>query len=249
MGKLDGKVAIVTGGGGNLGPFYARALGEEGASVVLADIVLEKAEAARADLASQGIDAIAVETDVGVQNSAKAAVATALNRFGRIDVLINNAGYAEPMDWEEISEAEWDKVMGANIKGCFMMAQAATPAMKSQGWGKIVNLTSAVFHLGPANLVHYVAAKSAVIGFTRSLANALGPNNITVNAVAPGLIATEPTIAIYPESYFDLHASRRALKRWGYPDDLVGTMMFLCTPDSDFMTGQTIVVDGGQVFS
>ena len=139
-------------------------------------------------------------------------------------------------------------MLGANLRGAFFMSQAVAPAMKSRGWGKIVNLTSIVSKLGPGNLVHYVAAKSGVIGLTRAMARALGPHNITVNALAPGMVATEPILNLYPAAVLDASAVQRAVKRWQYAEDLVGTLTFLCSPDSDFMTGQTIMVDGGQVF-
>jgi NAD(P)-dependent dehydrogenase (short-subunit alcohol dehydrogenase family) len=122
------------------------------------------------------------------------------------------------------------------------------PSMKSRGYGKIVNLTSIVSKLGPGDLVHYVATKTGVIGLTRALARALGSHNITVNALAPGMVATKPILALYPQAVLDGSAAQRSIKRWQYAEDLVGTLTFLCSADSDFMTGQTIMVDGGQVF-
>lgn len=247
-GDLAGKTAIITGGGGDIALFYARALGAAGANLALIDLDLGKAQQAAAILTGEGIAAIALAADVGRKAQVTAAVDAVITHFGGVDILINNAGYATTLDFETISEEEFDKVMNANLKGAFFMAQAVLPSMKARGWGRIVNLTSTVSKLGPANLVHYAASKSGVIGFTRALARALGPCNITVNALAPGMVATAPIIALYPKPVLDGQAARRSIKRWMYAEDLIGTLTFLCSKDSDFMTGQTIMADGGQVF-
>jgi len=246
--ELEGKVAIITGGGGDIAQFYAKALCQAGAAVALVDINKQAAEAASAKLQESQFRVIGLGADVGNKAQVTACIEDAVARFGGLDILINNAGYATVTPFEDISEMEFDRVIDANLKGAFLMAQAATPHLKKRGRGKIVNLTSTVSRLGPGNLVHYVAAKTGVIGLTRALARALGPHNITVNAVAPGMVATAPIIAQYPKVVLDDQASRRSVPRWMYPEDLVGTLTYLCSSASDFMTGQTVMVDGGQVF-
>ena len=245
---LDGKVAIITGGGGDIARHYARALADAGAAIGLVDLDADKVADAEKALTESGKKALGAVANVGRKAEAEAAVSKIAEAFGGVDILINNAGYATTIPFEEIPEEEFDKVLDANLKGAFIMTQLVVPFMKEQGWGKVVNLTSTVSKLGPGNLVHYVATKTGVIGLTRALARALGPHNITVNALAPGMVATEPIIALYPQAALDNHAASRSIPRWEFAEDLVGTLTFLCSHDSDFVTGQTIMVDGGQVF-
>lgn len=245
---LAGKVAVITGGAGDIAQYYAVALAEAGARIGLVDRDGPGALAAAQRLSDSGYEAFGVAADVGAKTQVASAVAQIIELFGGIDILVNNAGYATTIDFEDITEEEFDRVLDANLKGAFFMAQAVVPSMKSRGYGKIVNLTSIVSKLGPGDLVHYVATKTGVIGLTRALARALGSHNITVNALAPGMVATKPILALYPQAVLDGSAAQRSIKRWQYAEDLVGTLTFLCSADSDFMTGQTIMVDGGQVF-
>ncbi len=245
---LAGKVAVITGGAGDIAQHYARALAEAGALIGLLDRDGAGAETAAQVLLDSGHEALGVAADVGAKAQVHSAVGEFLEAFGGIDILVNNAGYATTIDFEDITEEEFDRVLDANLKGAFLMAQAVVPSMKARGWGRIVNLTSIVAKLGPGNLVHYVAAKTGVIGLTRALARALGPHNITVNALAPGMVATKPILELYPKAVLDGSAAQRSINRWQYAEDLVGTLTFLCSKDSDFMTGQSIMVDGGQVF-
>ncbi len=245
---LEGKVAIITGGGGDIARHYARALADAGAAIGLIDLDAIKVADAEQALTSKGHRALGVVANVGRKSEVESAVKKIADAFGGIDILVNNAGYATTIPFEDISEYEFDKVLDANLKGAFIMTQVVVPIMRQRGWGKIVNLTSTVSKLGPGNLVHYVATKTGVIGLTRALARALGPDNITVNALAPGMVATDPIISLYPKAALDNHAANRAIPRWEFAEDLVGTLAFLCSEDSDFMTGQTIMVDGGQVF-
>ncbi len=245
---LDGKVAIVTGGGGDIARHYSKALADAGAAIGLVDVNAETVADAERELTDAGKKALGTVANVGNKAEAEAAVSKIVEAFGGVDILINNAGYATTIDFEEIPEEEFDKVLDANLKGAFIMAQLSVPFMKERGWGKIVNLTSTVSRSGPGDLVHYVSTKSGIIGMTRALARALGPHNITVNALAPGLVATTPIIALYPQAALDNAAANRSIPRWEYAEDLVGTLTFLCSEGSDFVTGQTIVVDGGHVF-
>ncbi len=247
-GELNGKVALITGGGGVIGPAYARALAEAGAAIVLVDIFGDRAEAEAIKLADAGHKAMSAGADVGHRAEAQRVVKDAEKKLGGIDILINNAGYATTMAFEDISEEEFDKVLNANLKGAFFMSQACTPHMKSKGWGRIVNLTSTVSKIGPGDLPHYVATKTGVIGLTRSLARALGRDGITVNALGPGMVATRPIIELYPQSALDNHAARRAIKRWQFEEDLIGPLTYFISRHADFVTGQTMLVDGGQQF-
>jgi NAD(P)-dependent dehydrogenase (short-subunit alcohol dehydrogenase family) len=181
-------------------------------------------------------------------------VEAAVARFGRIDVLVNNAAVfatLKPGPFDEIPEAEWDRVMAVNVKGIWNCARAVVPVMRGQGGGRIVNVASAIVGKGTALLLHYVTSKGAVVAMTRALARELGPSGITVNAVAPGFILSDGVRANPDISEFQIDAIMRArsLKRDAFPEDVEGTVLFLACDDSAFMSGQTLIVDGGSVFS
>ena len=248
--RLEGKVAIVTGGAAGLGLAYARRFVAEGARVVIADVVDGAAALARLDAP----DAThAVRADVAVFADCERMVREARARFGGVDVLVSNAAVfatLKPTPFEAIAEAEWDRVMAVNVRGIWNCARAVAPVMRVQGGGRIVNVASAIAHKGTAGLLHYVTSKGAVIAMTRALARELGPDGITVNAVAPGLIMSETVLANPDISAFQREAvlASRALKREASAEDVEGTVVFLASADSAFMTGQTLIVDGGSVF-
>ena len=246
MGRLDDKVAIVTGGARNIGAVYARALAAEGARVVVAD-VLDGADAARS-IRDAGGQAVAVEADVSREDDTLRMAQAAVDAFGRIDILVNNAAIYLSINrrpFYEISAEEWDRVTAVNIKGVFLCAKAVLPHMGDQGGGKIINISSNTVMAGTPNFLHYVASKAALIGMTRSMARELGAFGINVNAIAPGLVEHEGQ-TVPPE----ISASRvdaRSIKRRQVPQDLTGAVLYLASSDSDFVTGQTLVVDGGNI--
>ena len=250
MDRLKDRVIIVTGGAHGIGRAYCRGLAAEGAKVVVADLDIDAAEVVVRTLGESGSDALAVRADVSQAEDVDAMARAAADRFGSVDGLINNAAVFQVpamsrVPFEQIPIDEWDRLIAVNLRGVFLGCRAVVPYMKEQGRGKIINISSGTVFHGSANSAHYVTSKAGVIGFTRSLARELGDHNINVNAIAPGL-----TLSLEEMTEDRLQMSRnraqaRSIKRDQEPEDLVGTAVFLCSPDSDFITGQTIVVDGG----
>lgn len=248
MGRIDGKVAIVTGGAQGIGAAYARGLVAEGAKVCIAD-VLDTSDIT-GELNADGENAIGVKTDVTDVASVEKMMTETISSFGQIDILINNAAMFASLDlkpFAAITDAEWDQVMAVNVGGLFKCCRAVLPHMEKQNGGKIINVSSGTVFNGAAMMLHYVTSKAAVVGFTRSLAREVGQSNICVNALAPGFTLSEgiEANASYPDVVKEMIASQRALPRAQVPQDLVGALVFLASSDSDFMTGQTMLVDGG----
>jgi len=248
--RLKDKVIIATGGGMGIGRVYCLGLAKEGAKVVVGDIQAEAAKAVAAEIARAGGEALAIAVDVTAPEQTRAMAQGALDRYGRIDALVNNAGLytsIKKKSFAEISPEEWDQVMAVNLKGILLCSQAVYPAMKKQGKGKIINISSGTIFNGTPFFLHYVTSKAGVIGLTRALARELGTDGIAVNAITPGLTISGPQQAgvITPAQVAD-RRSRRCFQRDQFPEDLVGTVLFLASVDSDFITGQTINVDGGQ---
>ncbi len=249
--RLQDKIAVITGGAAGIGFAYAARFLTEGAGVVIADIADPGPAVEKLDAPGR---ALGIRTDVADATSVRAMVDAAIARFGRVDVLVNNAAVfatLTPQRFDEIPEAEWDRVMAVNVKGVWNCARAVAPAMRAQGGGRIVNVASAIVAKGTALLMHYVTSKGAVVAMTRALARELGPDRITVNAVAPGLILSDtvqanPAITSFQEAAI---MQARSLRREAFPADVEGTVVFLASDDSAFMSGQTLVVDGGSVFS
>jgi NAD(P)-dependent dehydrogenase (short-subunit alcohol dehydrogenase family) len=247
-GRLEGKAVIVTGGAQGIGKAYALRLGEEGAKVVVADI--KDAAAVAEMVAAAGGESLALRTDVTDEESTREMAAKTVERFGRIDVLVNNAAFFSTIvkkPFYDISAAEWDAVMAVNLKGPFLCAKAVYPHMKQQGKGKIINISSGAFYRGLPDFLHYVTTKGGIVGFTRSLAREVGAAGIRVNAIAPGYTETDilKENPQDPAEFAQAILASRCVKRPETPEDITGTLVYLASDDSDFVTGQTIVVDGG----
>jgi len=251
MGRLDGKVAIVTGGARSIGAAFAKGLASEGAKVVIADI--DAADETLGIIKQAGGEAMAVRTDVTQESDCRNMVAQTVEAYGGLDILVANAGLWVNLARQsalEIDIETWQKVMAVNVQGVWLSAKAAIPEMQKNGYGKIVTVTSSRAMKGGSSLLHYDASKGAVIAITRSLAREWGEAGIRVNAIAPGATDTEISQALADETQKARRVAstrERAIKRAEEPDDLVGTCLFLASPESDFMSGQTIVVDGGAV--
>jgi NAD(P)-dependent dehydrogenase (short-subunit alcohol dehydrogenase family) len=245
--RLPRKVAIVTGGARHIGAVYARKLAQEGAAVLIADIL--DGDGVVREIGAASGEAISLKVDVSKEEDTARMAEEAVKAFGRIDILVNNAAIfinIQRKPFYEISEAEWDQVSAVNIKGPFLCAKAVFPQMKKQQSGKIINISSSTAFAGTPLFLHYVASKAALIGITRSLAREVGVYGICVNAIAPGLVQHEGQNA--PKEFTDFQLKARALKRLQTPDDLLGALLYLASSDSDFVTGQTLLVDGGSVF-
>jgi NAD(P)-dependent dehydrogenase (short-subunit alcohol dehydrogenase family) len=252
MPRLAGKVALVTGGAKGIGAHYSRALAAEGARVMIADI---EDGSALADEFGQRHDigcAASATFDVSDEQSVQRVVAQTLERFGKIDVLVNNAAlYAKltPRNFDEWDTATWDKVMAVNIRGPWLMVKHVAPHMIKRKSGKIINIASGAPYKGVPRMLPYVSSKGAILAFTRALSRELGEHGIAVNSLSPGYILSDTGLenTSHVEEERTPVRNSRAFKRDAYPQDLVGTLVYLASSDSDFVTGQSIVVDGGSV--
>lgn len=249
--KLKDKVAIVTGSAMGIGRAMAEGLAEEGASILVADVA--KADVAAKEMNEKGFKAHGVQADVSVEADTNKMAEEAVRAFGRIDILINNAGiYTSliPGPMEKITVEEWRKVMDVNVMGMWLSTKAMLGEMRKGGGGRVINLCSGTPFKGIPFLLHYVTSKAAVIGMTRAMAKELGKDNILVNAIAPGFTLSDGVMAneIQLKHFREISAQVRVIQRDQHPADLVGAAKFLAGPDSSFITGQTLVVDGGAYF-
>ena len=251
---LKDKVVIVTGGAHGIGKAYCLGFAKAGARVVIADIDTPAAEQVVAEInKNSGAQALALRTDVSIEASTMDMTASTLERFGRIDVLINNAAVFSvvPMNRgriETIDPVEWDRLMAVNLRGLFFCCRAVLPTMRKQRSGKIINIASGTVFAGAPGRIHYVTSKAATIGFTRTLAREVGDDNINVNCLAPGNTLSEENPTDQIIKFRESSVGLRSLKRVQVPQDVVGAMLFLASPLSDFMTGQTVNADGGISF-
>jgi NAD(P)-dependent dehydrogenase (short-subunit alcohol dehydrogenase family) len=251
---LKDKVVIVTGGAHGIGKAYCLAFGKARARVVVADIDETSADRVAAEISKDfSAPALALPTDVSNEPSTKGMAARTLERFGRIDVLINNAAVFSvvPMNRgriETIDPEEWDRLMAVNLRGLFFCCRAVLPVMRKQKSGKIITIASGTVFAGAPGRIHYVTSKAATIGFTRTLAREVGDDNINVNCLAPGNTLSEENPTEQMIKFRESSVGLRALRRIQMPSDVVGAMLFLASPLSDFITGQTINIDGGISF-
>jgi NAD(P)-dependent dehydrogenase (short-subunit alcohol dehydrogenase family) len=252
MPRLDGKVAIVTGAAPGpkaaLGSVFAKALAAEGAKVVVAD--MKDCSAVASEIARQGGAAQAVAVDVRDAKSVAAMVAETEKTFGRLDILVNNAAIGSnipPIAIEDIDVALWDEFMAVNVRGTFLCSKAAIAAMRRQSYGKIINLSSTTMLSGLSHRLHYVTTKGAIAAMTRSMARELGGFGIRVNSLAPGLVMNDSVAAAMAgrPGLHDFVLSTRAIKKDVFADELVGTLIYLASPESDAVTGQFLIVDNG----
>jgi NAD(P)-dependent dehydrogenase (short-subunit alcohol dehydrogenase family) len=253
MERLAGRIAIVTGGAKGIGRHYSLALAQAGASVVVADIV-DGADVVEAIARAHGRESVmGAVFDVSDETSVKTLVARAVERFGRIDVLVNNAALFAPLHQTKCTEIDaglWDRVMAVNLRGPFLMVKHVAPHMIARGYGKIINVGSGTAYRGLPWMLHYVTSKGGILAFTRALSRELGEHGIRVNTLSPGFVLSDTVVAENPEHVATARPSVlqiRALKRDAYPEDLLGALVFLASAESDFITGQTLAVDGGSV--
>lgn len=246
--RLKDRVAIVTGGAKGLGRAFAIRLAEEGASVmVVTRKDMDNLKETVKMIQDKGGKAAFFQADVANETDIKAMAKATADQFGKIDILLNNAAIYDGIKrkpFTEVSLDEWDLVLSVNVKGAFLATRAVFPYMKEQGYGKIINLSSETFFTGSTGFVHYVASKGGIIGLTRALAIELGPYNICINCLAPGFTDTEASRGLADVNKYD--TSKTPLRRLEKPEDLTGAALFLASSESDFITGQTLLVDGGR---
>jgi 3-oxoacyl-[acyl-carrier protein] reductase len=249
---LKDKVAVITGGGRGIGRAFALRYAEEGAKLLIPDINLEGAEDVVKEIRAMGGEAVAMETDISDENATRKMADKVIKQYGRVDILVNNAAIwygVEAIPWDAWTTADWDRILGVNVKGTWLCCKAIVPLMIKQSSGKIINIASVVAKVPDAyHFLPYSCSKGAVYTLTHALARALGSSGINVNAIAPGLVANEASLAKAGiDEIFVGATSGQSIQRREQPADLVGTAVFLASADSDFITGQVIYVDGGTV--
>jgi 3-oxoacyl-[acyl-carrier protein] reductase len=248
--RLKDKVAVITGAGRGLGKTLALSFAREGAKLLLPDISLERAENTAAEINSAGGEAVAIKVDISDENETRKITGELMSRWGRVDILVNNAAIFYGIllrPWDEWTTEEWNRMFAVNVTGTWLCCKAVTPLMVKQNKGKIINISSDIVRLPAAHLsLAYACSKAAVWTLTQAMGVALGASNINVNAIAPGLMATEAgLLGEDRDKKFDGVLATQAIKKRGEPTDMVGAALFLASEDSDYLAGQVLVVDGG----
>jgi NAD(P)-dependent dehydrogenase (short-subunit alcohol dehydrogenase family) len=245
--RHDGRVAVITGAAASIGQAYAVRLAQDGARIVVGDIA-DGAETV-ALVQEAGSEAISVSCDVASAEDVAALKEAAIARFGQVDIVVHNAGIYPVQLFADMTFADWRKVLSINLDSMFHVCHEFLPGMRERSWGRVVCIASTTFHAGTPGMSHYVASKGGLIGLLRSLAAEVGEDGVTINALAPGLVRSKGTLEGPHEEMglFDMLAAQQAIKRTQLPEDLVGAMSFLVSDDASFITGQTLVVDGGWV--
>jgi NAD(P)-dependent dehydrogenase (short-subunit alcohol dehydrogenase family) len=252
MRRLEDRVAIITGGAKGIGRHYSRALAAQGARVMIADVADGK-EVASEIAREHGVDVASAQTDVSDEAAVKSVVARTVDRFGRIDILVNNAALFAVLHEEECTDIDgalWDRVMAVNLRGPFFMVKHVVPHMKARQYGKIINIGSGTAYRGIPMFLHYVTSKGGIVAFTRALSRELGEYGIRVNTLAPGFTMSDSVVQQNPDHVRTAQpraVAARAIPRDEHPQDLLGALIFLASSESDFITGQNIAVDGGNV--
>lgn len=252
MMRLEGRVAVVTGAAQGLGDAFARALAAQGAKVVVSDVNEQAGASVVEAVRASGAEAEFVRCDVSDRTSVRALVDEATRRFGHIDVFVSNAAIFSGLSLtgiDDIAVEEWDRVMAVNVRGPFLCAQTVLPGMRARGYGRIINVASATVFKGTTGFLHYVTSKGAVVAMTRSLAREAGAAGVCVNALAPGLVLSQGVLEnpAMRDALTPGVVAGRAIRREQVPDDLLGALVYLASEESRFMTGQVLVVDGGNV--
>lgn len=242
---LNGKIAIVTGGGQGIGRALSLALAQAGAAVAVADILDEPAQETAAEIERAGGRAAALHVDVTDPDSVRAMAAACVDQLGGVDILVNNAGIFPIHPIPAITAEVWDRVMAVNLKGVFLCSQAVLNPMRQRGGGRIINISSVSGLVGAVGFAHYAASKAGVIGFTKALAREAAAMGITANAIAPGIIDTGTALHTFPAQALEMYKLQVPLRSLGHPEDLTGMVVFLASPGAAYITGQTYAVDGG----
>jgi 3-oxoacyl-[acyl-carrier protein] reductase len=244
--RLEGKVALVTGGARGIGKAICQRLADEGAKLAIVDIMLDIAEETASEFKGKGVEAAAFAADVSKVDSANETIDAVMKEFGQIDILVNNAGITRDTLMMRMTEQDWDLVIAVNLKGTFNFTKAVCRPMMKARTGKIVNVASVVGRMGNAGQANYSASKAGVIGLTKTTAKELATRNIQVNAVAPGYIQTDMTGKL-SDAATEAFMTVIPMKRGGTPEDVANVVYFLCSDDSSYVTGQVINIDGGML--
>lgn len=250
--SVEGRVVIVTGGGAGIGRAYAKHFAANGAIPVIAEIDGQAGSSVAAEIKANGGQALAVQTDVADEGSVTETISRVMEEFGRIDVLLNNAAIFSTITrsrFEDISREDWTRVLDVNVIGSWICSKLVVPHMEAGEYGRIINISSSTVPVGLPLLMHYVTSKAAVVGMTRCMATELGERGITCNAILPGMTESEVEYVGRTDASFSAVLNMQKLKRIEQADDLVGMALFLASPASGFMTGQSLLVDGGMAYS